>query len=889
MDQDRWKRLSQLFHESLEQAPEAREGYLREACADDPSLVEEVLELISSDDEIVDDFGAAEEGGAESGLEGTRVGRYRIVREHARGGMGRVFLAQRADGVFDQTVALKVLHSPLASPILVERFRRERQILARLQHPHIATLLDGGVTDQGQPYLVLEFVEGIPLDEYCDQERLSVDERLALFRQVCAAVVYAHANLVVHRDLKPDNILATEDGSIRLLDFGIAKLIVPDDEEMAKEGTKLLALTPAYASPEQVRGEPVGTATDVYSLGIILYELLTGLRPYEFEARSATELERVVCSVDPPRPSTKVGEDTPIDHDAPTFEALRSTDTRRLRNRLRGDLDVICLKALRKEPTHRYGSVQELMDDLDRHLSGRPVRARPATLGYRLEKAVRRHAWAIGAAAAVLLTSSTLVAFYTARLANERDRAQTEAAKAGEVADFLQGLFEVADPEESLGATITARELLDAGAARIDEGLVGQPEVQATMLRVIGEVYSSIGLAEDAEPLLARASELSQETYGATSIEHASTRLSLAATIQDRGAMAEAEAHFLEALVSLRGAVEPTDPRLGDAMGQYAFLLETDGRYEKADSVYLQALAQLQPNVASDDPRLISVLRNRGNMLRQMDRLEEAEPMLRGALQAQRLALGPRHPDVAGAARSLAALLRDRRAYEEAEQLYLEALEIRREVLGPYHPDVSNTLSSYAILLSNMGRQEESLAAYREVAVVTEQIYPEPHPSKSATYHNLATQLSQVGQLEEAERHFLRSIALQEEAMRPGHPNRAFPRVGLATVYRRLGRPQEAEALLREALELRVDGLPAGHRHIGEAMSDLAAALMDQERYAEAEPLLVEAYETLLEGQGPEAGRTRTAHRRLVELYEATGRPDAAAELTSTPSEGTPE
>lgn len=877
MDADRWKLLSQVYAESLERDGDARSAYLDEVCLDDPALRSEVERMLAADPDAVDRIASEASASLGSAWEGRSVGPYRIVREHAKGGMGRVFVAERADGSFDQTVALKVLHSALASDEIVERFQQERQILARLQHPNIATLLDGGITDDGQPWFAMEFVEGRPIDRYADDERLSIDQRLRLFRDVCRALVYAHGALVVHRDLKPDNILTTDDGHARLLDFGIAKLL--EDGDQHTEGTNLLALTPAYASPEQVRGEPIGTASDIYSLGVILYELLTGTRPYELPSAQPLEVVKVVCQENPPRPSTRVLETVSRPHESDDAGYLRRTDARRLHRRLSGDLDVICLKALRKEPERRYHTVQELLDDIDRHLDGRPVRARPATLGYRLSKGVRRHRWPVAGAAAVVLTATTLGTYYTGRVRAERDIAQVQAARATEVADFLQSLFEVVDPEESLGETVTARELLDAGAARIDEGLAGQPEVQATMLGVIGNVYGSLGLSRESASLLERAVELNRQVHGPDHEAYGTSVISLASTTQDIGDLEVAGARFREGIAVLEGALEPDDPMIGDAVRMYAYWLETNGEYEEAVAQYRRGIDLMRSGVAPEDERLIAAMGAYGNLLRQLDRRDEAEPILREVLEIQERTLGPRHPDTAGTMRELAALLRDQGEYEESERLYLQVLDVRREVLGPEHREVANTLNSYAILLSSMGDEDRALDVYGDFVTLIERIHPEPHPDRAAAYHNFATSLSNAGRWAEAIPHFERSMEMQQVVFRPDHPNQAFPRVGMATAYRRLERPGEAEPLLREALAIRRAGLPEGHRHIGEALSNLGATLIDLDRHAEAEELLDEAYALLVDAEGPQAGRTRDARRRLVRLYEETGREDDAMRL----------
>jgi serine/threonine-protein kinase len=890
MDTARWERIRELFDEARELDAGARDAFLDGACGDDAELRVEVIDLLridaGTDDPDDRDPLAAIVGGAaleSDSVEGERIGPYRVIREMGRGGMGRVFLAERDDGEFDQTVALKLLGIGLSSPHLVERFRQERQILARLQHPNIARLLDGGVTADGQPFFALELVEGEPLDRYCDRHRLTVEERLRLFAEVCGALVYAHSALVIHRDLKPENILVTEEGRVRLLDFGIAKVMADEEGGPTATRTAMVAMTPAYASPEQVRGEPVGTATDVYSLGVILYELLTGCRPYDVDSRRPTEIERVVAELEPARPSTRVGRRPAGEPGGDTSVAdQRRTDPGRLRRTLAGDLDVICMKALRKEPERRYVSVQALLDDVRRHLDGLPVTARPATLGYRLGKGVRRNRWAVGAAATVFLTSTTLVGFYTVRLADERDRAQVEAAKAGEVAAFLQGLFEVSDPSESLGETVTARELLDEGARRIDEGLADQPEVQVTMLRVIGEVYASLGLHAQARPLLERSLDLSLELYGDTHEEVALGQIALASIVQDGGELAESGALFRTGVETMRRVHGPDHPRVAEAIEALAYWLESNGDFEEAEEQYRLALGILRSTAPEGDERVVSVAASLGNFLRQLGRLDESEPLLREALTAQRTLYGNRHPDVASTARTLAALLRDQGRYSEADSLYQEVLSIRREVLGEHHPTVATTLNSYAILLGRMGETDRALAISREYLATLQTIYSEPHPNVAAAYHNLATSLHDVGELEEPIELFRKSIEMQDIVYRDGHPNRAFPRVGLASVFRDRGTSELAEPLGREALAIRRESLPPGHRYTGEALSGLGQTLMDLGRHAEAEPLLLEAYEIFVNAEGPEARRTLTTRRHLADLYDALDQPDRAAEYRAS-------
>ena len=858
----RWSRVKDLFTATLEQDPDTWDSFLEAECGEDRGLLADVRSLLARDPADQTMVGAAVRAAARqltaAADAGIRIGPYRVVRELGRGGMGTVYLAERDDGQFDRQVALKLIQRGLDSVQIVSRFRRERQILAGLRHPNIASLLDGGIADDGRPYFAMEYVEGEPIDTYCDRLRLSIEDRLALFLPVCDAVSHAHGQLVVHRDLKPDNILVTASGKPQLLDFGIAKVLAEHEGPATLTETGHMAMTPAYASPEQVRGQSVGTATDVYSLGIVLYELLAGTAPYDLSGVSLPEVARMVCETEPGRPSNR-------------------TTTPRLKKQLAGDLDAICLKAMRKEPGERYATVDALAEDIRRHLNGLPVHARTGTWSYRVRKGIRRHRLAVATAAFVVTAIASVIGFYTVRLTTERDRAQLEAAKASEVAGFLQGLFEVSDPSQSRGETVTARELLDEGARRIEQGLVDQPEVRATMLRVIGEVYGGIGLQEQARTLLEHSLELHLALYGPDNDETAMTQASLGSIRQDLGDAEGAEALFRAALATMRGLHGPEHPLVSEVLSLLAYWNETEGHNEEAEALFREALAQDRVFFPRDDPRVARSMVKLAGLLRRMDEFEEAEQLLRDGLAIQRGAHGTLHPDVATTVRNLGALLRDMGEYTEADTLYREALAIRREILGQVHPEVANTLNSYAILLSRMGETDRALDAFREFIELLRQIYDGPHPSLAAAYSNLAFEFKDLDRLEEAAAYFRLAIGVQDSVLTEDHPNRAFPLIGLGGVHLEQDRPAAAEPFYRRALELRRASLPPEHTQIGEATGHLGATLTALGRFAEAQSLLIESYEIYRAADGDDAGRTRNAAERLARLYEASNQPDRAA------------
>jgi hypothetical protein len=523
--EDLWQRADELLDEALDLPPAQRSPFLDRACGDNPQLRGLVGRLISAAEIEDPEFksGGALQGplgdlvrtelAEEESLVGTEIGRYRIVRELGRGGMAVVYLAERADGQFRQEVALKLLSAGLVASHVGRRFDRERQILAHARHPGVARLLDGGQGPSGRPYLVMEYVDGRPIDRYCDEERLTVEARLDLFLQVARVVEDAHRNLIVHRDIKPSNILVTAEGHAKLLDFGIAKLLDPEATsagEAPVSGSAIRLMTPAYASPEQVRGNPVTTASDTYQLGLLLYILLTGRFPYDLGDGDPAERMRAIVQREPVRPSVAASSPEgwpPPGHDPRTPGEIaydRGITPAKLRSILSGDLDAILCRALGKEPETRYGSVSQLIEDIERYKAGRTVTARPDTWTYRTGKIVRRHAAVFATAAIAALLVLALGLIYTAGLARERDRAQQEAARETRVSEFMRTLFVV---PPGVGP-LTPRQILDRAVARVDLELKGEPEAQSDLLALLSGMYRDLGLRREAEELKARSDEL---------------------------------------------------------------------------------------------------------------------------------------------------------------------------------------------------------------------------------------------------------------------------------------------------------------------------------------------------------------------------------------------
>ena len=634
---------------------------------------------------------------------GHRLGPYRIVELLSQGGMGSVYRAVREDD-FEKQVAIKFLRGDLAEPSARQRFHVERQILARFEHPSIARLLDGGTIPGGRPYLVMEYVEGSPIDAYCEARGLSVRQRLELFRQVLPAVAYAHRNLVVHRDLKPGNILVTPEGTPRLLDFGIAKLL---DARDPLETTTTLAgsspLTPRYASPEQLRGEPITTVSDVFSLGVLLYEILARRHPWWSEGCSPLDLAQRICDQDPAPPSTVVGRD---DRHPPR-------ETLRFQRALAGDVDAIVLKALHKDPDHRYAQVEQLDEDLRRHFEGLPVQARRGAWAYRTRRLLRRHKGLVaGVVLIVGFSIGTTVLWQRAE--SERRRADRERAAAvsvqqreQRVSEFLKDLFRAAGPDRAQGRRLTAEEILASGRERLTSGLEDDPELVAELAGTLAGVYRELGLYDEARELLERAVALRRERGPGGEPELAVVLNDLASVHYYTGSYAEAARRFREVL-ALRRLHDRDPEQIALASSNLASALKQLGDFAQANTRYRETLALREELYGPDDPRVASSLYALGSLLYEQGELEEAVRSLRRALRIRTAELGERHTRVATVHGTLGRALHARGDLEEAEELLSRALETRLDLLGEAHTHVALSRRDLGAVLLDRGRIEEA-------------------------------------------------------------------------------------------------------------------------------------------------------------------------------------
>jgi serine/threonine-protein kinase len=901
---DRWRRIDGVFEAALERPASERDAFLWEASGGETELYREVKALLDSDAAAAAALGesitayaapllSAVRAGLPADVQGIlpavgRLGPYRVLEEVGRGGMGAVYLAERADEQFRKRVAIKLVKRGMDTDEVLRRFRYERQILASLEHPNIARLYDGGVSDDGRPYLVMEYVDGQPLTAYCDGHRLGVEDRLALFQTVLRAVQYAHQNLVVHRDIKPSNVLVTDRGEVKLLDFGIAKLLdeaARGDASQTHTGARLL--TPDYASPEQLQGRAVTTASDAYSLGVVLYELLTGQRPFGRAARPGVAAERSARELEAKPPSAVVmrvaepaverGESgAGRDHAAlEAVAAARGTTPHRLRRRLRGDLDTITLKALAAEPERRYASAAALFDDVDRHLRGLPVAARRDTTAYRAAKFVRRHRAGVLAASLVLLSllgGLSAALWQGERAARERDVAQ-------QVSTFLEGLFKAPDPfavdPERLD-TLRIRDFLAQGALKVQRELRGQPAVEARMLTVLGEVYHSLGNYEQAQPLLEKALRLRQQLHGLEHADAAETQTKLGVLLRDRGDLAAAEPLLHAALATRRRLYGNAHADVGESLNESATLLRAQGQYGEAVRLHEEALASLRAAVGEKDLRVVLTLSELASTLGEMGDGERAERYARELVVLSRSMYGNSHPWVALALSNLSAQMQGKGDHDAAEKYARESLAIAEKTLGPEHPWVGEMLNILGLILYRQREFEQAERVYRRSLAIKRKHYDRPHPAVAAGMFNLTMLLRAKGDLDAAEALNRESLAMVRQIAGDDHSYVALHTGNLAITLQAKGECQEAVPHFQEAIAGIRRTLSSEHVRIPPLQSHMGACLTALGRYAEAEPVLLESYHALDRAKKDVA--MREALGRLVTLYTAWNKPEKAAE-----------
>ncbi len=859
MDSARWERIQALFHAAVDRPRAERAAFLRDACGSDEMLLGEVLASLEEDerggsllDESLANAARSVLGDDPAALH--QIGPYRILRTLGEGGMGVVYLAERTD--LATLVAIKILRDAWLSPGRRIRFAGEQRTLAKLNHPGIARLYDSGALTNGTPWIVMEYVDGVSLTQYCREHACSIAQRLHLFGAVCDAVQHAHRNLIVHRDLKPSNILVTADGRVKLLDFGISKQLDRGGPSLDGTMTGLRLMTPAYAAPEQVRGEGVGVSTDIYSLGVVLYELVAERLPFDFSTRTPGEAEALIVGQDPERPSAVA---------RPGFASRASWI----------DLDVLCQKAMHKDPARRYQTAEALGRDIGHYLKGEPLDARPDAPTYRLGKFVRRRWRPLAAAAVVLATLVGMVVFYTVRLATARYAAVTEAARTQRIQSLMLNLFtggdEAAGPSEDLRVvTLVERGVQEA------RNLQGEPVVQAEMYATLGGIYEKLGDLSRSDSLMAAALDQRRALFGADSAEVAESLVALGRLRAGQARYDEAERFVRDGLALTSRHSGPGAAVTARAATALGHVLVERGEYAKAIQVLDEAV-QRHTASGSANADLAAALRELTNAHFYAGHYTTADQLGRQALQLTRQLNGERHPLVADDLITLGAVQHQWGRYPEAEGFYREALPITEAWYGAAHHQTASNLTMLGRTLVYQNRFDEATELLQRALGIQERVFGSVHPRVASAVNDLGSVALQRGRLDEAEAAFSRMGEIYRSVYGGKHYLIATANSNLASVLVAKKDYVRAESLYRGAIAMFAETQSPTHMNTAIGRLKLGRALLRQLRYAEAEESVLAGYDVLKTQTSPSVSWLRAARDDLLAIYEATGQHEKSA------------
>ncbi|MEL6869961.1 MAG: serine/threonine-protein kinase [Pseudomonadota bacterium] len=809
MDTARWQLVKALFEAASALPPSERADFVSRECNNDTSIAEEVLRLLDvpteSGDALQDEVRRAGRAAADA-FEQRELGPYRLLRSIGRGGMGQVFLAERDDAEFEQQVAIKLAHWLGSDDETAIRFKQERQILADLDHPNIARLLDGGRSESGQPYIVMEYIDGESIASFSRRESLTIRHRLDLFIAVCEAVQYAHSQLVIHRDIKPSNVLVTQDGQPKLLDFGIAKLL-DDPAQAGLTRADMRPMTPEYASPEQLTGAPVTTATDVYGLGVLLYQILSGELPFDMRSKTSPQIVEMVCKTEPSAPSV----------------AARRAGFRQRASKMVGDLDNIVLMAMHKDPVRRYATVKDLADDIRAYLEKKPVIARGDSWAYRTRKFLQRHQAAALATFAVVLAGTVQTVFYTQQLAKERDIALQEREVAESTTDFLVDLFNVSRPGESRGETITAREVLDEGAARIRSELTEDDRIRARMLQTIGAVYQRLGLYDDAQTLMQEAvtlNRLHRSSEDQLFIDSLDELAWLHYRSENWQAAFEIATESLELQsVANGGKDDPSMARTLNHLGTITYYLDD---YDGSLAYYQRALATLNGEQWRNSEDRGTTLNHLGIVYATLSRFDESEVAYRESLDIRIHALGADHPDTATAYANLGAFYANTEQWEKAREVALKALAIDRKTKGEEHVDVAFDLGLLGAIELGLDQPMAALPHLTQAANIWRVTAGPTHSRYARALDRLANTYRQLKRFDEARTHGEKALHILREHYGDAHTLTADAHYTLGTLSYDSQDIDAAVNHFDRALTIRTNAFGENHQEVWKAEHQMA-------------------------------------------------------------------
>ena len=848
MDSARWERVQSLFHAAAELPEEQRQSYLEASCGTDTSLVRDVLALIEADSipaTIIDQAIARVAHDVMTASATTTptlplhtFGSYHVTGVLGEGGMGVVYLAERSD--LGSRAAVKILRDAWLSPARRERFAAEQRTLAQLEHASIARLYDSGTLSEGTPWFVMEYVEGTPITEYCRTHQCDLRERLRLFKEICEAVAYAHSNLVVHRDLKPSNILVKSDGTVKLLDFGISKQLDALDSAAEQTRTAARMMTPAYASPEQIRGDPVGTHTDVYSLGVILYELIVGRLPFDLANRAPGEAEKIILEREAERPSAAAKRMSLISA-GPHLHGINKGQW--------ADLDVLVLTAMHKDVERRYRTVWALVRDVDHFLRNEPLEARGDSARYRVGKFVTRHRRSITLSAFAALVVVTLVVFYTVRLRSARNVAVAETARAERIQGFTLNLLQGGDEDVGPSDSLRVVTLVDRGVQEA-QTLDREPATQAQLYETLGGLYQKLGRFPHADTLLRKSLDQRRRLFGN---EHPDVAQSLIALGMLRDAQAEydtAEALVTQGLAMMRRTLPADAPAIRKATASLGRVLDDKGDYDKAIPV-LEEAVRLESAQGKPTQDLSVAMSELANVHFYAGHYAKSDTLNRQVLAIDHGLYGDVHPHIADDLMNLGAIAMENQNFAESERYNREALVITRAWYGNAHPETASNLTLLGRALVSEKKFDEATTVLREALQIQEGVYGKVHPRVASALNELGRVAQQKGDLDEAERDFVRLVDIYRKVYNDKHYTIGIALSNLAGVYRDRKRYADAEKLFNDALRRYAAELPPDHQLVGIARVRLGEVLIDEQRYADARRELTEGQRILAKQSSP--------------------------------------
>ncbi len=871
MDSDRWQQIQTLFHEAVELPAAKQRDFLQASCGDDQQLLADVLAMLEEDargssllDRDVAHVVSEVLIEPVSSFPFKEFGPYRIKSLLGEGGMGVVYLAERTD--LGSLVAIKILRDAWLSPARRERFASEQRTLAQLNHSYIARLYDANTLPDGTPWFVMEYVEGTSLTEYCAKHQCSIPERLRLFHAVCEAVQYAHRHAVIHRDLKPSNIFVKADGSIRLLDFGIAKQLDSLDRPADQTNTALRLMTPAYAAPEQILGERVGMHTDVYALGVILYELLAGRLPFDLSNRTPGQAETLIIEQEPEKPSVVAKRQSQ--------QPVRKVSSIPAGKTTWADLDVLCLTAMHKDVRRRYPTVEALLRDLDHLLMSEPLEARPDSWSYRLGKFVKRHQAAVSIATLVVTLVIGLVVFYTVRLTSARNAALAEAARTQRIQRFMLNLFEGGDKEVGPAEDLKVISLIDRGVQEA-RSLDGEPAVQAELYQTLGSIYEKLGRFDQAEHLLQSTLNQRRALFGPEHPDVADSLVALGMLRNSQAQYEEAEQMVRAGLAMCKRKLPPSHPAVAKATAVLGQVLENRGEYNQAITV-LEEAVKLQSAEGMVSADLAASMTELANCHFYAGHYDTSDSLNQQVLKMDQQIYGEHHPHVADDLINLGAIQFEKSHYKEAENYYRTALDIIRAFYGKDHQETASALTMLGRALIPQGHIDEAGKVMHEALNIQERVYGEVHPRVASALNELGKVSMQLGRLDEAEADFNRTVTIYRSVYNGKHYYIGIALSNLASVYVERKNYAKAEQTFRMVLKGYAETLSPDHQLVGIARVRLGRALLLQRRYQEAQQESLAGYEILHKQATPPKSWLENALKDLATEYEGLSQADHA-------------